>query len=290
MLQSDTNTFTMSPQIKMKSPKKKRWVPQRDSLAHRKRHGKPGSKRYKRYINAAYLNDVDFWDMPIDEIFREQEMISWCPEYTSFFEYLLEDVDYPGIWEPFTFITEEKQEELLFVLCDRRRQNLSKKSKATPSNMDITIASAQTNFLKVDKNTRKLLKKSFNMRLVQCLEFKLLNFFVHSEENWRLSEVLDIYDEDLINDTQFYCADWISSGNQERSKSSGNELHILLKNSRDRKVAHGVCTFYGLLSIGENRTGERITVIWKPKQIVNQSLPIPKLLLSSYLQSKSAGK
>jgi len=214
-------------------------------------------------------------------------MITWYPEYTSVFAYLLEDVDYPGIWEPFTFVTEERQEELLIILCERpKKKSRSQKSRANRSNSSNTARVTETaaqNFQKVDRDTRRLLKQSYNFRLVQCLEHKLLTSFVHQNEQCRLAEMTNIYDEELQRDSEYYFAEWNSNGN------NNNEIMILLENSRDRKVAHGVCTFYGLLSASENRAGNRVTVIWKPKPMLNRSLSIPQQLLSSYLQSKSAG-
>jgi len=89
-----------------------RWAA-RDNLASRNRIGRPGSKRYQRYINRSFLGDLGSeGEMELD--FRMMES-------TSPFSILFEESNRKK-WDPFVEVTEEKQEKLLISIEITTRQ------------------------------------------------------------------------------------------------------------------------------------------------------------------------
>jgi hypothetical protein len=65
----------------------------------------------------------------------------------------------------------------------------------------------------------------------------------------------------------------------------GNDyLVVLLQNSRDRRICHGVSKYYSLLSWSETTSrGQRVTVVMKPKGGVLNEPRVPAVMLSHYL-------
>jgi len=83
---------------------KKRINPIRDSQARLEKVGKPGSKRFQRFVNKTYLYQHE-WDLQPEDF----EIAKKSPSPFS----LLFDEKIKQLWEPFIDITEEEQEKLL---------------------------------------------------------------------------------------------------------------------------------------------------------------------------------
>ncbi|KAL6067769.1 hypothetical protein QOT17_008668 [Balamuthia mandrillaris] len=231
-------------QVASESRRKKKWVPRRDSLAYRQRKGKRGSRRFQRFMNALEIGaTLETWEY--DEEFMEQ--LTWHPEWKSVFELLFTSETNKRIWEPFRDITEEEQDELLNWLCGSADFAAAKERHASAKQE--AMKAAEKLFLDIDRSTRDLLKENFgyNSSLVEHLEafiMPLIYGFVDMESG---------EDEAKKSNTHF-----------KSIKHSGEDLHLVFNDSRDRKVCHGVCKYYSLKSSSKNKLGKRITVISKP--------------------------
>eukprot|EP01088_Endostelium_zonatum_P021763 TRINITY_DN8819_c0_g1_i1.p1 TRINITY_DN8819_c0_g1~~TRINITY_DN8819_c0_g1_i1.p1 ORF type:complete len:314 (-),score=54.33 TRINITY_DN8819_c0_g1_i1:80-1021(-) len=250
---------------------KKRWRPNRDSLARRRKHGKVGSRRHRRYLNNLYLNDVNYWDGEFEDVMQLQEAMSWCPEYTSVFEELTENDAASEAWEDFKFVDEQKQEKLLVEICGETPQRVPKRYVYEDSNCE----EASQKFLNVTRENRDLLKQFYNIGLIQAIEYKLLPLFMPDEAD-SLNERFGFFDD--VTKRGVYFDEWAT-----KKSAQNKNVVLVMKSSRDRKVIHGVCMFYGLISTSKTHSsGQRVVNIDKTKNF--SSLPASAMLLSTYLQ------
>jgi len=235
--------------------RRRRWIPQRDSLALRRRKGRPGSRRYNRYLNALYLNAAEDYEES-DE--NEFESVVWEPEWTSLFEQLFDD-EHAEAWEPFREITEEKENDMLVMLCEVDLGDSSDEEEPTPEEI------AHAAFLQLDSATRRLMKKDFGVALVQSLEVDFNRFFGQTSLGLESGE------------HEYYKFLFFDDGVPS--------LQLCFKNAKDRRICHGVCEYYSLMSYSENVCGERITCVVNP-QDSNLSLPpLSEYLARNFLQS-----
>eukprot|EP01090_Pellita_catalonica_P021698 TRINITY_DN8185_c0_g1_i1.p1 TRINITY_DN8185_c0_g1~~TRINITY_DN8185_c0_g1_i1.p1 ORF type:complete len:255 (+),score=25.05 TRINITY_DN8185_c0_g1_i1:40-804(+) len=230
------------------------WFPQRDSLAHRRKHGKPGSRRYQRYLNASYLNDADFWDASVCEILQQQRLMMWCPEFRNYFQYIWENEENFSLWRPFVDITEDDQSRLLQQLSPAPQ--LSAIDDATE---------AKRLFFMIGKDSRKMLKDPVHKALLLEMESKIIEAFALEESPSLSKGAADHLFEDL-------------------SLTNG-ELRFMMDDSRCRRIVHAVCKYYSLNSSTiSTENCKRLVVVKKRKRHANVVLPLPNLILSAYLE------
>jgi len=258
----------------------------RDSLAQRQRTGRPGSKRHQRYLNAEYLNAADSLtnfegdnnnnDHQQQQQLNgdEQQQLVWANEWRSLFEELFHPENEEALRSfRFGVVPEEERpidDEEFFAVLARR------------FGMEDEVAAQQFAGIKVE--TRRLLKEAFNLQLIQTLERKLLQYMLEEDEA----------EEDHDCFTSLSSREVASmSGGRTRGKdsaSSSKQLNLLFKNSRDRRVCHGVCSYYSLASWSEDTScGLRVTVVSKSKGN-SSGFVLPDTLLSEYLLQLHGGQ
>jgi len=194
---------------------------------------------------------------------RQQHLLTWCPEYKSIFQRLWETDENFRLWQPFIDVTEEEERELLFLLCGDEE---SRKHESFMNNFN----DSEICFQRLRKDVRELLKGS-NLDLVRCIESRVLESFSSCEEG---EEASPSTNASTLTPQYF----------EEIKANNENHLVLFLYSSRDRKIAHGICRFYNLLSHSETRKGKRVIVIRKSKKQQRCAVfPLPPLLLSQFL-------
>jgi len=241
---------------------------QRDSLASRQRTGLPGSRRHRRYLNLAFLTAND------EDATTELEL----EERTSPLHQLL-SAEHRSAWEPFRSTTEEQERRLLLRIAPgpssmRPRAHCG----AAPGE---PMAEAWSAFIQLSSPTRQLLREAllnYNYELICRLEAAFFDRFMpaHVATNPNLAGS----DTEVVGCCSFLSASCLSAA--ARPKLGDEYLVVLMHNSRDRKICHGVSKYYSLLSWSETTNrGQRVTIVVKPKG--QQASRVPGVTLSHYL-------
>jgi len=111
--------------------------------------GRPGSRRYQRYLNRSYLLEKE------SNIISE-DLLVFNPTITPLSKLLL-DPENRKEWEPFRSVSEEKQEQLLQSL----KINSSHNSEGSQFELSSKrVESASERFRSIDRKCRKILKKT----------------------------------------------------------------------------------------------------------------------------------
>jgi len=241
--------------------------PIRDSLATRERLrvGRPGSRRHNRYLNAVFLGASEL-DADLDNV----EDLFWTPEFRSRFADLFEDEENMKAWLPFVDIDDDTQEVLLAIVCGEDSDDDAGSEEVLLSPEDERKVQAEMNFLAIDRHTRKLLKQAFNFGLIQSIEAELLTSFMDIDASFMRQESCQYFD--LVP---------ASPKKGRRSPKDQKSLGLAFKNSKDRKVCHGVCKYYSLQSYSEGAGESRVTTISTTEGYQYKDNPPP--LLSEYL-------
>lgn len=139
--------------VRSSLPTKKKFNPRkagpRDSLNRRNRMGKPGSKRYQRWLNRSYLLELETdFDMLEFEIVPE----------SSLFGFLFENEEQLKIWGDFCEYSEEEQR---MMLASIEKEEKAKNTPCTP------YASWIRN---VDISLRKLIRKHWETDFLKTLD------------------------------------------------------------------------------------------------------------------------
>lgn len=246
---------------------------QRDSLASRQRTGLPGSRRHRRYLNLAFLtaNSSD------DDATTELEL----EERTSPLHQLL-TAENRSAWEPFRSTTEEQERRLLLRIApgpSPRGQRAH--CGAAPGE---PLAEAWSAFIQLSSPTRQLLREAllnYNYELICRLEAAFFDRFMPgcqmaTNPNLAGSGV------EVFGYCSFLSASCLPAA--ARPKLGDEYLVVLLHNSRDRKICHGVSKYYSLLSWSETTNrGQRVTIVVKPKGQQGSASRVPGVTLSHYL-------
>eukprot|EP01087_Luapelamoeba_hula_P016180 TRINITY_DN4959_c0_g1_i1.p1 TRINITY_DN4959_c0_g1~~TRINITY_DN4959_c0_g1_i1.p1 ORF type:complete len:300 (+),score=52.66 TRINITY_DN4959_c0_g1_i1:56-901(+) len=244
------------------------------TCARSQRTGRPGSRRYQRFLNALFLNPAVTPEQLLeldDEQLKELENdLLYTPEFASHFDELFKSEENMKAFAPFCDVTEEEQQQLLAGLNDNSEH-------VEP--FDFASASPEVQsellFLSIERSTRDLLKKERNLPLVISLEAHLLSHFAPEVVPQPSRLDLDLFK--TVSSPQKK-----PTNKQSFAVGTADDLCLLFKSSLDRRICHGVCRYYALLSASENTLdeGERVTVITKSK--AGSRLHAP--LLSRYLQ------
>jgi len=200
------------------------------------------------------------------------EDLFWSPEYRSNFTELFESEEKMAAWLPFVDIDDSDEALLLSLVCG---DSEGSDSDDDPISMEQQIKlNAEANFLDIDRDTRKLLKQAFNFGLIQSIEAELMTTFMSRDASFMRNESYQYFD--LVP---------ASPQKAKKGRSRNNPPHtsigLSFKNSKDRKVCHGVCKYYSLFSSSEASDGCRVTTITSPQDYQYVNNPPP--LLSEYL-------
>eukprot|EP00005_Dracoamoeba_jomungandri_P005778 CAMPEP_0174254526 /NCGR_PEP_ID=MMETSP0439-20130205/3845_1 /TAXON_ID=0 /ORGANISM="Stereomyxa ramosa, Strain Chinc5" /LENGTH=279 /DNA_ID=CAMNT_0015336161 /DNA_START=176 /DNA_END=1016 /DNA_ORIENTATION=- len=176
--------------------RRKKWYPDRSSLCFRNHVGRPGSRRYNRYLNSAYLNGgmEDWEEIPDKHALKAIGLQTPGIEPTSLFRELFEDEQLLESWLPFSSVTEEEQERLLSIVAPGDE---SDEEEIDPRPL------TEQHFMRLDPSTRKLIRRQGSHHLVKGLEEEIQQFLnrspkvgprktKHFEVRKRDSESLDI--------------------------------------------------------------------------------------------------
>jgi hypothetical protein len=134
-----------------------------DSVTSREtKIGKPGSKRFQRWLNNSYL-------MGFEEGMEPSDLTIQPP--ASMFNRLFEDETNLHLWEPFVDVTEEQQRKMLNKMCSQSKKEL----KTRPSSL------GEESFLRVEKKIRKQLVKFLDSPFLIELDKEIVSF---ASEQW----------------------------------------------------------------------------------------------------------
>jgi len=212
--------------------------------------GKPGSKRYQRYLNKSFLQEQQ-WDLKKEDF--EVFQFSCSP-----FSLLFEESN-KRKWAPFIDITEEEQNQLLSRLREAfsedekydefgdfvflSSQTLEAKDFEEPEEEKTPSPPAEIHFRKVEKKIRKFIRKNSDLQIIQSLDQEIVEYIQ-----------LSTY--------------------QPKKFTFSESLH--------RMICHGICQFYTLSSKSEDCTsGNRVVVVRKPKK----GISFPSMTLTKFLQT-----
>lgn len=209
--------------------RRRRFVPPvRDSQSRVNRIGKPGSKRYQRFVNKEYLMQQQ-WDLEMEDF--------QCVRFgLTPFSPLFEEHN-KRIWEPFLDITEEEEQMMLKQLKERKLLSLEQKDEfgdwvMVDNEEDFEDlleprVDASISILKIQKNIRKFIKKNPDSSLLFNLDKEIFEYV----------------------------------------ESTETSLTYTFESSYQRMMCHGVCQYYSLCSRSEDQEdGSRKMIITRPKK------------------------
>ncbi|KAK5578484.1 hypothetical protein RB653_008155 [Dictyostelium firmibasis] len=233
---------------------KKKSKSNRDSLAFRDSPGKPGTKRFNRYLNTQFLKTAGSLgsgngDIEMDYNFYEQRNTLFYQDQQNSKYYLDNCVN---------ISCDQEQEILDNCSTSSKKSNLRKKNndKNNNDNSNNSLSGNEDNelFSKLKKNLRPFFKKSFLMdsHFVQETEKEILSFIRGDDCP---------YGSTPINRKEF---------NQD--------------NPSKRLIIHGLASYYSLHSKSHTtNNGQRILVLRKSRPMQ----PLPEQSIVQYLISES---
>lgn len=139
-----------------------RWAP-RESLASRLRVGRPGSKRFQRFLNKEFLETAQE-----DLESRDWDIIDFSTTGSWFGQ--LCDEHNRVVWEPFVDITEEEQDYLICAANDRQRKEASMEGAACNG------TSPAARFERIERKPRRALWENPRCEFLQQVESEVIAF------------------------------------------------------------------------------------------------------------------
>ncbi|KAM9996265.1 hypothetical protein ACTFIY_002461 [Dictyostelium cf. discoideum] len=229
---------------------KKKSKSNRDSLAFRDSPGKPGTKRFNRYLNTQFLKTAGSLggggngDIEMDYTFYEQRNTLFYQDQQNSKYYHDNCVN----------ISCDQEQEILNSCLSPSKKSNSRKKNTT--NATITANTNEDNelFSKLKKNLRPFFKKSFllDSLFTQETEKEILSF--------------------IRGDDCFY------------RNTPSNTMEFNQENPAKRLIIHGLASYYSLQSRSHtNNNGKRILVLRKQKSMP----PLPEQTIVQYLISES---
>jgi len=219
------------------TPTRTRWV--RDSVTRLNKIGRPGSRRYQRYLNREFLQEQQ-WDL------QPEDFQVVCFSKTTFS--LLFEEENRQLWAPFVDVTEEEERVMLQRMCSGRPVeendelgdwvvidsiNAESEVKKNP------IVKPHICFMRVDKRVRKYIQKNPDSPMLESMDKGITQYI-----------------------------------QEEKRKKTYN-----FENSFHRLICHGVCQFYSLHSCSEdNEDGSRALHISKPRSHNSPSVTLSEFL------------
>jgi len=153
---SSSSSSTFKPAASsLGSPSKKwKWGPRNST--RKPRQGKPGSKRYQRWLNASYLMDLEA-DLEISDFTVEPP--------SSMFQTVFDDDEFYTMWCPFIETTEEYELEMLSYFEKPQSCKVSS-DPLTP----------EQSYRKIHRETRRLLHKYVETEFLNDLDNEISSF------------------------------------------------------------------------------------------------------------------
>jgi len=202
--------------------------------------GRPGSKRYQRYLNKSFLQEQQ-WDLQPED--WEIVNFSYSP-FTVLF-----DERHKKKWDPFVDITEEEQEQLLVELtCSKLDEEKEDEfgdfvfiePEVKHEEVKISMPPVEFHFYKVDKKIRKFIRKNPDNSLVRSLDEEIVNYIQLATYQPKIFTFMESF---------------------------------------QRMICHGICQFYLLNSKSEVTGSGKRVIVKKPKKEVGlPSMTLSKFL------------
>jgi len=210
------------------SPKRRRNITARDSEARFGRIGRPGSKRFQRYINKSFLQDR--------QLDLEPEDFQVSRLSTSPFSLLFEE-EVARKWAPFVDITEEQQDYLLEAMTMTHKEEEQEDELGDfviiPREGETIVEETEqfvpeAHFRRVDRKIRAFIKKNPNNPFVLSMDQEILKY--------------------------------IGASTLQPKQFSFDEAF-------QRMICHGICQYYRLHSHSRNeKSGNRVVMVRRPSE------------------------
>jgi len=208
--------------------RRRRYVPPvRDSGARFTKIGRPGSKRFQRFLNKEYLTEQQ-WDLELEDF---QIVRFGCTPFTPLFE-----EHNSRIWAPFIDITEEEEQWMIRQLHEGKsleeRDELGDWIMVEEEDLLVDdfveqIVHASTSILRIQKNIRQYVRKNPDSPFLLAMDKEI--------------------------------TDYIETGSGSLTYSFETSFH--------RMICHGICQYYSLHSRSQDKEdGIRVMVISKPRR------------------------
>jgi len=241
--------------------------PRKASTFLQKKIGTPGSRRFQRFVNNAFLIDQQ---QKFSTALTTQDMEEDLSYPASLFHTLFENDEDLKAWHSFIAESEEDQDIFLMEMEETKNKKPKsfKQSKRSKSSRPISMENNHNNdnmdededsneltisdisflsFRLIDKSARSLLKRIYTWDFVQQLDNELLKFTHQVNED---------------------------------------KVTYSIADSFQRMILHSICQYYHLPSNSVNtENGDRIVIIRKSKKDMNY-FPAPVQSLSHFLASQ----
>jgi len=207
------------------TPTRTRWV--RESVTRLNKIGRPGSRRYQRFLNKEFLQEQQ-WDLQPEDF----QVVRFSKTPFS----LLFEEENREVWAPFVDVTEEDERLMLDRICSGRpieeSDELGDWIVIGTNNDDVEVkkptpvVKPHTCFMRVDKRARKFIQQNPDSQILQSMDNRITQYI------------------------------------QEDKR----KITCHFENSFHRLLCHGVCQFYSLHSCSEDiKNGSRVLHISKPR-------------------------
>jgi len=218
---------------------------QRDSLASRKKIGKPGSRRYRQWENEFFLiRNLSETESEYESGFSDDWDESYAPSYGPF-SVVFED-DNREVWEPFVDITEERQ-QILLTFSDYDDSSEEEDIDLSPSEI----------FSLLRRRSQRTLKRHKHSAILQ-----------------RIDDIVVAFSNCLIYDDQF---EYLRPGFGEEV---GECLVFAFSEKFQRHLLHALCEFYNLVSYSVDTSEERITIVQRRMVVTSHNQSVLQYLKS----------
>jgi len=205
-------------------------IAKRKFLTNLNNTGKPGSKRYQRFLNNSFLQEQE-WDLQPED---------WnIVQFSSSPFTVLFNEKNKRKWDPFVDITEEEQEQLLVELSSSSNEEKEDEfgdfvfieSEVKQQEVKISSPPIEFHFYKVNKRVRNFIRKNPDNPLFRSLDEQIVNYIQLATNQPK-----------IFNFTQSF----------------------------QRMMCHGVCQFYLLSSKSEVvGSGKKQVIVWRSKKEVS---------------------
>jgi len=208
--------------------RRRRYVPPvRDSQARISRIGRPGSRRYQRFLNNEYLIEQQ-WDLELEDF--QVVRFGGTPFTPLFAEHNRK------IWEPFIDVTEEEEQWMLRQLDGKPTEQgdelgdwivIEKQTEICLEDFEEPTVHASTSMGRIQRNIRNFIRKNPDSPFLLAMDKEISDYVEHGRES----------------------------------------LTYLFENAFQRMICHGICQYYALISRSEDQPdGTRLTTVSKPKK------------------------
>lgn len=229
----------------------------RDSLNHRNKIGKPGSRRYRYWENEFFLlknlseteselEGCDDWDETLEPVFGA---------FAAVFEEKNQE-----LWEPFVEVTEEQQRLLLVGLFGGDEEEEEEEELEEVFFRSLT---ASESFRHLRKRSQRTLRRHKD------------SMFLH-----QLDSTIFAYANSLLQDSEALNFDFFRKSENDLE----NPLVFSFSDKFRRHVLHSLCEFYDLVSYSTSSSSEeRITVVYRRPEGIRTDMSLVQFLTSNTL-------